>query len=110
MPVCDGNNCSNNIPWRITSASLQVSSRTEKFKIDEIKKVLNQVIRTAYGGCSNVINVAAKGVVFKNYCNKCWSKQAASWGDIETYKDARAKTDSTGIYFQVLSPSFIVNH
>jgi len=94
----------------MTSTSLQLLSRTEKFKIDEVKGVLNQVVRTEYGGCQNVINITMSDVVFKNYCKQCWLRKAANWGDVATYKDARAKTDSTGVYFQTLSPSFIKNH
>lgn len=109
MPVCDGSHCSNNILWRITNTNLQLSGKTEKFKIDEVKNTLNNLVRTTYGGCS-VVNIGIKNVVFKNYCTECWLKQAVKWGDVKTYKNARAKTDSTAVYLQVLSPSFIVNH
>lgn len=108
MPVCDGSSCSANIPWRITKTNLQLASGAERFDQAAVRAALVRILSTAYGGCPGVAP-GSRGVVFKTLCTKCWQLQARKWGDPGTYTGVRAKTDATGLYFQVSNAAFFAD-
>jgi hypothetical protein len=105
MPVCDGPNCSLDIPWRVTNTALQMRTDNVPFSVPNAYTALTTVLAAAE--CRNIVP-KQRAVVFKNLCKRCWDRQAAVWGDTATYSAARAKTVPEAIYMQVGRTDFEV--
>lgn len=105
MPVCDGLQCKNQVPWQITNTALLMDNGIVSFSTDTV--YTNLIAELAASNCAT-LQPAKKPVVFKSLCKKCWDLQAAKWGDVATYTMARAKTVPEAVYMQVERVDFMV--
>ncbi len=108
--ICDGN-CKKELPFKIASqtGTLTLAPAQKGGKPTTVPNLeatiwnaLTQVAQKKTGTAPN-----KRFLKVQCYCSDCWKKRPFATADLNTYKDARAKTNFEAINFQATSPCFL---